>query len=175
MRVKFLPEARVRARRSQGSGTGVLIRLSRFHQACHFARVGVAAGFKFGVDRLSVHNNVKNASSSFLQLSLYSVLFLDFRCDTRSSRQVVSFTAVLDQDLHRVHLSFILWTSYGPGRPAIVEAITRFLQMNTFSPKPSFSRSTELPAQIRPGRTKPAVSGLRHMPHQYFYIGSAGS
>ncbi len=60
----------------------------------------MTASLEFGVDRLSVYNDVKNTSRTFLQLRLDSIFLLDFGCDTRSTRQVVSFTAVLDQDLH---------------------------------------------------------------------------
>jgi hypothetical protein len=62
----------------------------------------MAAGFQFGVERLPIHNDVKNAALPFFQLCLDAEFFFDLRCETRSARQVISFTAVFDQNVHRV-------------------------------------------------------------------------
>jgi hypothetical protein len=73
-------------------------------QSNYFSSIGVPACFEFGVDQLAVHNNIKNAAGACLQFRIDAVFFFDFRCDTRSLRAVVSFTAVLDQNFHRTLL-----------------------------------------------------------------------
>jgi hypothetical protein len=79
---------------------------SRFHHhAYHFPRLSVTTGLKFGIDHLPIYNDIKNASCPFLQFRIDAVFLFDLRRDTRSLRAVVSFTAVLDQDLHRILLS----------------------------------------------------------------------
>jgi hypothetical protein len=65
-----------------------------------FPRVGVTAGLKFGINNFSVYHNIENAACPFLQFRIDAVFLLDFRCDTRSLRMIVSFTAVLDENLH---------------------------------------------------------------------------
>jgi hypothetical protein len=67
----------------------------------HFSGIGVPACFEFGVDQLPIDNDIKNASCTFLQLRIDTAFFFDFRCDTRSLRAVISFAAILDQDIHR--------------------------------------------------------------------------
>lgn len=64
----------------------------------------MAAGLEFGVDHFPICNNIKNASALFLEFSLNAVFLFDFRCDTRSLRAIISFTAVFDQDLHCILL-----------------------------------------------------------------------
>ncbi len=60
----------------------------------------MSAGLKLGVDRFPIYNDVKNTSGPFLELRIHAKLFFDFRCETRSARQVISLTTVLDQDIH---------------------------------------------------------------------------
>ena len=69
---------------------------SGLHQSHHFAGICMAARFKFGVDGLSIDNNIKNAAGALFQLRLYTKLLLDFSRETRSAGQVVSFTAIFD-------------------------------------------------------------------------------
>ena len=80
--------------------TLAVIGKSGFHQAYNLAAIGMTAGLKFGKDQFPVNNDIENASRTFLHLRLDPEFLSYFRCDTRSLRQVVSFTAILDQNVH---------------------------------------------------------------------------
>jgi len=62
--------------------------------------LGETTGHIFGVEKLAVHVNIKDAAMTLDQLAIHPVLLLDFGRQTGGLRLIVSLCAVLDTDVH---------------------------------------------------------------------------